>query len=238
MFALVLVALGLLLARLSGRLARTDRPSQVALDLTSMFSNTANLGLPLVALMLSPQSLAAAVLFVVTQVVLVNTVGAYVASSATVPARAAIRRIVRLPAPWAAVAAGCVQLFHVHLPAVLLAIAHEGAQAYAPTVLAVLGLSIGDVTLRMVRNRVTWLGTVIRLLAMPGAAFAVARLLGLTTEAVQALVLQIGMPVAVNAILLAQEFGANPEAVAESIALTSIVGILTIPILAALLLRM
>ncbi|MCL8207443.1 MAG: AEC family transporter [Actinomycetia bacterium] len=228
-FAAGVVLAAVLLSRGVGRALHADQGAQAALDLTTAFSNSSNLGLPLVAFTLGPRSLQAAVIYVLTQIVAVNTVGAYLASRGSMDPRAAWRRVVRLPAMWAMVAAALVDLLHWPVPQGLATATTIAGNAYSPTVLVVLGATIADWRLRDIRSAVAWWSTGLRLVVMPAVAAGLAAVLPLPPAAARALVLQIATPVAINAIILSREFEAAPEQVAQTITLSTVASALTVP---------
>ena len=228
-FAAVMVAVSLLVSRAMGRALHAPRADQSGLDLVTVFSNSANLGLPLVAFDLGKSSLHAAVIFVLTQIVAVNTIGAYVAGRSGVDPRAAVRRMVRLPSLWAMAIALVAYILHVRLPASLLTAAHFGGQAYAPTVLVVLGATLADWRGGELKRPFPWVSAGIRLILMPALAVMLVQLLAVTPAMARALVLQNAMSVAVNAIILAQGCNAAADQVGQAIALSTLGGVLTIP---------
>lgn len=80
------------------------------------------------------------------------------------------------------------------------------------------------------KHTIPWVSVVARLILMPIIAVIVVNLLTLTTNTARALVLQIAMPVAVNALVLAQEFDAVPNQVGHTIALSTLGALVTIPL--------
>ncbi|MBX5466124.1 MAG: AEC family transporter [Firmicutes bacterium] len=239
-FAAAMAATGVGISRAAGRLFRLPPAEQAAWDLATTFSNTANLGLPVVAFALGTQSLHAAVLFVLTQVVLVNTVGAYLAGQSGLDPRSAWGRIVRLPALWALLAAVAWRLVGWPLPVGLARALSAGSEAYSPTVLLVLGGALADWRAgedRRLDRPAAWGLTLLRLTVMPLAAVAWVKLLGLSGPTERALILELAMPVAVNALILAQEFEAAPLVVGQAVALSTLAAAVTVPAWLWLLVR-
>lgn len=234
-FAAVMVIAAILVSRVTGRLIHARGPEQPGLDLVSAFSNSANLGLPLVAFSLGRPALHAAVVFVLTQVVAVNTIGAYLAGRSGVNPKAAFSRMIRLPSLWAMAIAMMAAATHLRIPGSFLTAASFGGQAYAPTVLLVLGGALADWPKKERIRPPVWSGSLIRLVIMPLIAVGVVELLAVTVPTARALVLQIAMPVAVNTLILSKEFGAGPDQVSQSIALSTLGGIVTIPLCLLLL---
>ena len=146
----------------------------------------------------------------------------------------ALRGMVRLPAIWVAFLAILLRASHVTLPEGLTRGVSLLAQATLPMVLLALGLQLGAGGWpRLTRS--LWLGTAARLIGGPLIAYAVGRGLHLSAQNVQVLVLSASMPTAVNALLLAREYGADTDTVAGIATLSTLGSVLTIAAVVTLL---
>ncbi len=110
---------------------------------------------------------------------------------------------------------------------------HLLSQATVPILLITLGLQIS-------RTRFTPRGddvfaAALRLGAGPLAAYAAGWMLGLDQLAWQVLVLQCATPTAVNAWLIASEFGGDAPRAARAVVLSSLLAFGTLPIVMALM---
>jgi len=81
-----------------------------------------------------------------------------------------------------------------------------------------------------------WVLSAIRLFAMPAILALVLRALGTDHLLLSVAVIQIGMPVAVNGSMMCMEFGGDAETMAKGVFLSTVLCILTIPVVAALFL--
>lgn len=81
-----------------------------------------------------------------------------------------------------------------------------------------------------------WVLSVIRLFVMPGALALVLGLLGIDQILKSVAVILIGMPVAVNGSMMCLEFGGDADTMAKGVFLSTVLCILTIPIVAAVFL--
>lgn len=77
-----------------------------------------------------------------------------------------------------------------------------------------------------------WCLTVLRLLVMPVALFFCLKPMGLEAMILGIAVTQMAMPVAVNGTLLSMEYGGDTEALAQATFLTTLVSMVTIPLIA------
>lgn len=137
-----------------------------------------------------------------------------------------LRGMLRLPAIWVACCAIALRALHVTLPEGLTRCVGLLAQATLPMVLLALGLHLGTggwprPTLRI------GLATAARLVGGPLIALLVGRALHLSPLNLQVLVLSASMPTAVNALLLAREYGADTETVAGVATLSTLLSVLS-----------
>jgi hypothetical protein len=225
-----MVVVALLLSSAAGRAIAVEDADRASLRLAAVFPNSANLGLPIVAFALGGASLKAAVIFVLTQIVLINTVGAYVASRAHVRPGQALRRVLGLPSIWAMAFSVVLVAAHGALPPPVERAFRFGADAYAPTVLVVLGGSLAAWRPSHLTSAVPWTAAGLRLLIMPALGWALALVLRLPAPVGAAVILQTSMPMAVNTLVLAQEFRAGADRVAGLVGLTTSAALLTVPL--------
>lgn len=81
-----------------------------------------------------------------------------------------------------------------------------------------------------------WCLSVLRLLVLPGALFAILRALGTEPMLLGISVVEMAMPVAINGSMLSMEHGGDTECMAQATLLTTAASILTIPLVTAVLL--
>ncbi len=100
-------------------------------------------------------------------------------------------------------------------------------------VMLVLGAYLGAADLGgIMRSRASWKASLLRLAAMPLVAVALIRILpGGSAAATLSLVMYEAMPTAVLASLLAQRFGGDGEFAAGVVALTTLLSLITLPLM-------
>lgn len=81
-----------------------------------------------------------------------------------------------------------------------------------------------------------WGLTALRLLVLPAALFAVLRGLGAETLVTQVAVTQMAMPVAANGTMLCMEYGGDKDCMAQATFLTTLLSMVTVPVLVSVLL--
>ena len=223
-FALSTVALYALVVIVSvtGRLSKPVRTSLLA---TTLFPNTGNLGLSLVLLALGEAGLERAIVAYLCSAVLVFGLGPAIVSGNGL--RRGIKTTVRLPLMWALLAGIILRVFDIPLPLGIDDGIHLLSQVAVPALLVTLGIQMSR-TRFVPRPPDFWMAAM-RLGVGPLAAYLAGRLVGLDKLALQVLVLQCATPTAVNALLVAAEFGGDSARAARAVVLTTILAFVTLP---------
>lgn len=216
-----------LLAFLSGRFFRLERPVLMAVMLTAAFGNTGNYGLPLVSFAFGQEALAFATLYFVTNSILFNTVGVLVASLGHMDLKGALAGLFKVPTVYAVLLAVLLDRFQLALPFPLERTIDLSADASIPVMIVLLGLEL---------SRVQWshslralgLGTALRLLAGPAIGLLLAIPFGLQGAARQANVLEASMPAAVTTTILATEYGLDTSLVTAIVFIGTLLSPLTL----------
>ncbi|WP_025693076.1 AEC family transporter [Paenibacillus zanthoxyli] len=219
------------------KMMRFSSPDRAGLTLISTLTNSANYGLPLVLLAFGQAGLDKASVYVIGQMIIVNTVGVYFAARSHFSVKNAIKSVLSLPAIYAAILAILLRAFDLHLPAEVDKGITMAAGAYSPVVLAILGaqmMKVGKMPSKKGEMPVFWTGMVMRMLIGPLLALVVLKLLGITGTLHSVLFILASMPVAVNAVVLAERFGASPSLVSRCILWTTLGSFLVLPLLIAL----
>jgi predicted permease len=193
---------------------------------TTLFPNTGNLGLSLTLLALGQAGLQRAVVTYLASAVLVFGLGPAIVSGGGL-ARG-VRTTVRLPLIWALVVGLALRLTHVDLPFGIDDGIHLLAQAAVPVLLVTLGMQISRT--RFSPRPPDFFLAAMRLGCGPAAAYAGGRIVGLDHLALQVLVLQCATPTAVNALLVAAEFGGDRDRAARAVVLTTVLAFATLPL--------
>ncbi len=210
-----------------------DRPTRRAMVASVIIGNNGNFGLPIALLALGRVGLDQAVVIFVTSLVVMYTVGpALLGSHGGVGD--AVLTVIKLPVTWALVAGLIVRLTGVTLPIGVARGVELLAQAAIPMVLIALGLQLGQrASLRLTAPVLIAAG--VRVVVLPLLAAGIGLLLRLDGLELSSLILACAMPTAVNAFMLAREYGSNPELVASVVALSTLASLGTIAAVVAVL---
>lgn len=235
-FALLNLLFLWIVAVLLGRILRLAAPEAAGLTLISTFTNSVNYGLPLVLLAFGQLGLDKASVYVIAQMVIVNTIGVYFAARSQFNVRSAVKSVFALPAIYAAIVAFLLRALGLQLPHELATGVSMVAGAYSPVVLAILGAQMVKVKAAHTERNVQlafWTGLTVRLLLAPLIALLVLLLLNITGTLFSVLLILASMPVAVNSVVLAERFGSSPSLVSRCIVWTTLASFLVLPVLIA-----
>lgn len=226
------------IANVLGKILKLPSPEMAGLTLVSTFTNCVNYGLPLVLISFGQLGLDKASIYVVIQMVIVNTVGVYFAARSEFSIKNAIKSVFSLPAIYAALIAIGLRFFDINLQSGIERGISMVAGAYAPIVLAILGAQMVNVKILKLEQRVQtafWTGLTVRLLLSPFVALFCLYILNIKGTLYSVLLILSCMPVAVNAVVLAEKFNASSKFVSKSILWTTLASFIILPVLIGLL---
>jgi len=221
------------LVALGGRLA--GRPFSVVSAglLTSVYGNVGNFGLAIVVFSFGESALpvAGVVLLAVNGVGLI--VGVTAAGAQTLSPLAAVRRALLAPMTLAVIPAVVVNTGDVTLPIWLERPISLVAGALIPVVLLTLGVQLAGMRRPRV-GRDVMAPVAGKLVVSPLVATGAVTVLGLTGTAAGVLVLQLAMPAAVFAALIAIEHDHEADLVTTTVMVGTILSVVTLPVVISL----
>ena len=162
------------------------------------------------------------------------TFGVFLSSMGRSTVRESLIRLVKLPAIYAVVLAVIVYAFNLEVPGPLMrGIEITGAGAI-PVMLIVLGMQIADV--KSIEG--VWVSipaSLARLLIAPIIAVFVAGLIGISGLSRSTSIIEASMPTAVFTTILATEFNIHPGLVTSTVAISTLLSAITLPIVITVL---
>lgn len=219
---------------LLGRLLKLGDAERSGLTLVASFTNCVNYGLPLVLLAFGQAGLDKAAVYVVLQILIVNTVGVFFAARSQFSVRRAALAVLKLPALYVAALAVLLRLTDFSLPSPIWTGVNLLSDAYSPLVLVILGAQmIGAAPGEWQPNlqKAFRAGLALRLAVAPLLSWLILLLLGAEPLLLGVLLVLASMPTAVNAVILAEQFGASPRFVSRCILWTTLASFLVLPLL-------
>jgi malate permease and related proteins len=227
---LIIVIMSLLGAQM--RLAPTIAS---ALLLSTAFSNSGNLGLSVTEFAFGKDAVAFALICFVADNIMMNSVGVYLAARGRTPAREAASQVLRNPAIYALPLGLAVSQFHWVLPVPLMRGLEMLSRAAVPTMLIVLGMQLAVLPFDRSYWKLIGLASAVRLIVAPVLAALLTIPLGLTGVPRQVSILEAAVPAAVTANIIASRYDTEPNLVAGSVLVSSLLSLIIITILLSLM---
>ncbi|MBI5702946.1 MAG: AEC family transporter [Chloroflexota bacterium] len=229
-FTVTIVLLMGLLAFLFGSFLKLERPALIAIVITSMFANTGNYGLPLVAFAFGENALSYAGVYFITTTFMFYTLGVVIASLGHMNLKDAVLGLLKLPTLYAVLLAVLVVEFGIAIPAPLRRAVDLAAGGTIPLMLVLLGVQMKDVVLNGNRRALS-ISVGLRLFAAPLIGLGLAALYGIQGFARQGAVTQASMPSMVSATVLAAEYHLDSKLIAAAVFVSTLLSPLTLTLL-------
>ena len=220
------------IAVVAGKWFKLSSEERAGLTLVATFTNSVNYGLPLVILAFGQLGLDKASVYVIAQMIIVNTIGVYFAARSHFSVKAAVKSVFSLPAIYAAAVASALRISGLELPDALDKGISMVADAYAPVVLAILGAQMVQARSSPTSagiHKAFWAGFTIRTVLSPLIAAAILYVMSVQGILFSVIVILSSMPAAVNAVILAEQFNAAPRFVSKCILWTTLVSFFVLP---------
>jgi len=205
-----------------------------AFILTVSGMNAGNFGLSVNYFAFGEDALAWASIFFVTNSLLINSVGVYVATVGRLNPSKAFLGLLKVPVVYAIPLAFIVRAYQVELPLFVWRPIELLSSAAIPSMLLALGMQIGNSGFPKQFGLLS-ITTGLRLIVSPAIAFLLAHILGLSGSAFQAGVTEAAVPTAVLTSIIALEYDVEPNYVTSAILVTTLLCPITITPLLALL---
>ena len=231
--AVVFYGMELLLSAVVPRLLGGTDKQKGVWRYTMVFPNMAFIGYPVAVALFGPEALFYAVILVLPFNLLAYSLGPLMLAG-----RAKFRwQQLTSPCIIASVIALVVALGHIRLPAIVGECAGFVGNLTTPLSLLVVGSLLAGLTVgKVFASPRLWALTVVRLLALPALLWLLLGWMNVEPPMVAGIaVILMAMPTAVNGSMLSMEYGGDTECMAQITFLTTLVSIITIPVVSALL---
>jgi len=234
LFALVCTLAMIVLSVVVGRALHWPARQVDSLILSTAFVNSGNLGLSVILFTYGEVGVALASAFYVVTNLTSHTLGAFFAARGQGGTREALRRVVRLPGPYAFLLAFLLRQLGWHVPDPIIGSVDLVGRASFPILLMLLGIQLSQARVAKRYGQVA-VGVGLRLVVGSAFAFAVAPLVGLAGMARSVGIVEASTPTAVTSSVMAIEFESDPEYVTGVIFASTLLSSVTLTLLLALL---
>ncbi len=201
-----------------------------AFIITTILMNNGNYGLPLNLFAFGETGFAYALVLFMFNAMVGGAISIYLAIRGQDGGFSALRRTFVQPIILAMILGVFSRFTHIAPTGSLLDMVDMAGKAAIPVFLLVLGMSLAQTDVRANLKPVLRL-TTLRMVVSPLVALLIASLVGLSGVAYSVSILQASMPTAVNSIVITNEFDAAPDFTAGAVLMTTLVSLITLPIL-------
>jgi predicted permease len=226
-FSFLLLICLYLVGYLLGFLTHSEGGTKKTLVISSIFMNAGNYGLPVAYFAFGDEGLSTAIVFFVIQATLGWTVGIFLATQGRQSTIDSIKTVFKVPTTYAAILGVTASILSVNIPSWLLKSTDILGDAAIPAMLIILGIHIGS-KIRITKLKPVIAAGLVRLLISPLIAYGITLLLPLTLMEAKILILVSSMPTAVFTIILATEYGGDPELSSNIVIGSTLFSLLTV----------
>ncbi len=232
-FCLALSLVLIIVVLITGFFMKADRTKMAAMVLGGVFMNSGNYGAPVVLFAFGAVGFEYAVIIMVFQAFLMNTIGLFAASlggEEETTLKQSLQRVVRMPVLHGALLGVLLQLLHVSIPPSFMDAISLVADASIPTVMIVLGMQLAVIATKRVEYKYVHAVSVIRMIVSPLLAVVIVSFIPVNDLLKDVMILLAAMPAAANTTMFAIQFGTEPDLVSFTTLITTLLSILSIPL--------
>ncbi len=208
------------------KLNKMPSGQEKALIATILFSNNGNLGLPFVSFALGEDGLKRAIIYTIASSILM-----YGLAPAMLTGKGlgyGLKLTLKLPLFWSIFVGFSLYFLDLKLPFKLDESIRQVGAAAIPIALLILGMELANTKIKVGKAEI--IAATLRLVISPAIAYIIGKMLSLETLDLQVSIVQSAMPTAVSTIVLVSKFGGDTAAVTRSIVLSTVLSLITLPI--------
>jgi len=210
-------------------LKATGKQDGRGMYLTTMFMNCANIPFPIALLAFGQEGLSLTVLYYIAISILVYSLGIYIAKG-----KGGLTEIFKLPLIYATVLGLGVNFSGIELPGVFMTTMKMLGAATIPLMQISLGYQLRNTKITHLKDSVV--ASAIRIGGGLCIAWLIVTLLGIEGLPRQIIILTSAMPSAVITFVMSYRYNVQSELVASTVAMSTIISLITIPLILFLIL--
>mgnify|MGYP001213858775 CR=1 FL=1 len=211
------------------RYISSDSKDASILQIIGLISNTGNLGIPLGLLLFGPTSVPYTSMINLVNAIYIYTLGAYRYSRGQCSMKKSIFNVIKLPMIYSALFAIIWQWQGWALPELVILPLEMGAYSAMVLQLMIYGMFIATIVPKSLQLKSVTLVQATKYILFPLIVFCLIKYINLPKIAVQCLILQALMPIAVNNMNIAALYDCYPQKVAAHAVISTIVALFALP---------
>ncbi|ORX22852.1 transporter [Thermoanaerobacterium sp. PSU-2] len=240
-FAISMLLANVAIGSIIAKFRNYDKGYKNAFRNSIMFYNSGNIGLSLITLVFTTgpylihgktpyanMAITAQIMVLLIQNISTNSIGFFLASSASMDFKDSMKKIFSMPTIYAIPAALLLKLLPVDLTKIPIWPAAEYIKnAFVPFALISLGAQLSYTNISF-KNKEVYLSAVTRLLGGPIIAFLLIKIFGFSGVVAQALMISSSTPSAVNTALIAVEFDNCKDYASQLVMVSTLLSTITL----------
>ncbi|WP_341829887.1 AEC family transporter [Thalassobacillus devorans] len=234
-FAVLLLIAILFINKIIAKLRNYNQAMESGMILSTAFMNSGNYGTPIILFAFGKEAFMYAVSFMVLQAIIMNFFGVYYAARGSAGIKLAFQSVLKMPPTYAVIVALVMNLGSIPVPDSLLSAITLVGDATIPTMMITLGMQLAEITVKNMNWVKISYGATVRLLASPLIAYLLTLVLPMDPLMAKVMIVAAACPSAATTTMYALQFDAKPELVSSITLVTTLLSIITLPILLILL---
>lgn len=234
LFCLSLCIALLIIVLFIAKIKKLSQKKTSAVILSGVFMNSGNYGTPIILFAFGNAGFDYAVIMMVIQSILMNTIGLFYAakgSEETTSMKESLMKIVKMPIIYGALIGILCQLTSLKVPEFLMQSVNLIADATIPTIMLVLGMQLASLSRSTVKLKDISGIVFLRVAVSPVIALLLVMFLPIEELLAKILIVLSAMPTAANTTMFALQFNTDPDFVSYSTLVTTVLSIITVPVM-------
>lgn len=221
------IAFTIIMVEIFAKLFPISKSLKTVVLLTLILSNSGNFGLPVSEAAFGKDGVAIASILLVIYAFYTHTLGVFIAASDKGGRMEALKNMAKVPTFYALVAAMALNYFKINLPGPVFNPVRSIGLAAIPLNLLLVGINLSKVKLGR-RTPTVITVSLLKLLAVPAAAFLILNLFGIHGLDFKVSLVQIAMPSAVYCSILATHYNSDGELASEIVLMSLLISALSL----------
>ncbi|HZG71064.1 MAG TPA: AEC family transporter [Chondromyces sp.] len=219
---------------ITSKIRKSPRSITAAFILSGVFMNAGNYGTPIILFAFGGAGFDYAIIMMIVQSLLMNTIGLYIAAmggSEKSSMKESLMKVAKMPMIHGAIIGAFFHAASITVPESVMGAIDLVADATIPTIMIVLGMQLAAFNKQRVKLSDVSLIVMIKMFLSPLAAYIIITLMPIEGLLAGILIILSAMPSAANTAMVSLQFNTEPDLVSFTTLVTTIISIVTIPLL-------
>lgn len=234
-FSLFLLFFFIILSKIYAKIRKLSTLTESGLILSTAFLNAGNYGAPVILFAYGEAGFAYAVIILVIQNLLINTIGIYYATRGRSSIRQALKNVMQMPTTYVVFIGLTFNLLNIPVVDQLMTTIDLIAHAAIPTVMLILGMQLAKIKWGTFAWTNLSFGVFSRLIVSPIVAFLLLSFLPVDPLLAKVLIITSAMPSAAVIVMYTVQFEGDVQLVSMTTLLTTIGSVFTVTTLLILI---